>query len=88
MSFSPNPPAAPQRSAILSDILGGPLHIGVGDPMLLWFAPGCISTSARACVIDPHQPCTVGSLQVREIYLDPCGAGTLVAYHSYAAGGE
>ena len=40
--------------------------------MLLWFAPGCISTSARACVIDPHQPCVIGPLQVREIYLDPC----------------
>jgi hypothetical protein len=72
MSFSPNPPTAPQRSAILSDILGGPLHIGVGDPLLLWFAPGCIVTAGRPCVIDPHPPCTIDVLQVREIYLDPC----------------
>ena len=70
MSFSPNPPAALQRSSILSTILGGSLHIGVGDPILLWFAPGCISTAGSPCVIDPHAPCTIGSLQVREIYID------------------
>lgn len=71
MSFSPNPPTALQRSGILSTILCGQLHIGVGDPMLLWFAPGCISTAGSACVIDPHTPCTIGTLQVREIYIDP-----------------
>ncbi|MGH7307092.1 MAG: hypothetical protein ACREK6_00185 [Candidatus Rokuibacteriota bacterium] len=72
MSFSPNPPAALWRSTILSEILAAPFHIGVGDPIVLWFAPGCINTAARPCVIDPHPPHVVGSLQTREIYIDPC----------------
>ncbi|MBW3599061.1 MAG: hypothetical protein KY475_17550 [Planctomycetes bacterium] len=71
MSFSPHPPTSVQRSTILSEILGGELIVGVGDPILLWFAPGCITTSGSACVIDPHQPIMVGALHVREVYVDP-----------------
>ncbi len=71
MSFSPARPSASQCSSILSDILGGPIDIGVGDPMLLWFSPGCISQTARACVLDPFPPRTIDSLQARELFVDP-----------------
>jgi DNA helicase HerA-like ATPase len=72
MSFSSNAPTALQRATILSEVLGGRLQIGIGDPILLWFAPGCINTAARACVVDPYPSQTVGPLRVREIYIDPC----------------
>jgi hypothetical protein len=47
ISFSPTPPSATQRSGILAEILGGRFQVGIGDPLLLWFAPG-VSARRRA----------------------------------------
>lgn len=71
MSFSVVSPPPAERSRILSAVLESQFSIGVGDPVLLWFAPGSIQFSGNSCVIDPHQPYPVGELQVREIYVDP-----------------
>ena len=77
MSFSATPPPPAERSRILAAILELPFSIGVGDPILLWFAPGSMQFSGNSCVIDPHQPYAVGELQVREIYIDPTALPSL-----------
>lgn len=71
MSFTPVAPQAAERSAILRAILAGSFSIGVGDPILLWFAPGSGQSSGAPCVIDRYGPTTIDSTQIREIYLDP-----------------
>jgi hypothetical protein len=70
MSLSSAPIAGPIRAAVLKAVLSGELRIGVGDPILLWFAPGCIATAGSACLVDPHAPHVLGGLQVREVYMD------------------
>lgn len=71
MSFTPVAPEAAERSAILRDTLAGSFSIGVGDPILLWFAPGSGQSSGAPCVVDRYGPTTIGSTQIREVYLDP-----------------
>jgi hypothetical protein len=71
MSFSPVLPPANERSRILAAILCEQFTIGVGDPLLLWFAPGSMQLSGSPYVINPHQAFEIGNLRVREIYVDP-----------------
>lgn len=71
MSFSAASPPADTRSLVLAAVLEAPFSLGVGDPVLLWFAPGSIRFSGNGCLVDPHQPYAIGDLQAREIYVDP-----------------
>jgi hypothetical protein len=71
MSFAPIGVAADVRARILRTALSGRLSIGVGDGVLLWFAPGTMQSSGAACVIDRYGPTVVDGTSIREIYLDP-----------------
>jgi hypothetical protein len=71
MSFSPVPPAPAERSAILKSALSGRVRIGIGDAVLMWFAPGSAQSSGGPCVIDRYGPTTSDGVRIREIYLDP-----------------
>lgn len=71
MSFSPAPPGPDVRSAILKSALSGSVRIGIGDPVLMWFAPGSAQSSGAPCVIDRYGPTTIDGIRIREIYLDP-----------------
>jgi hypothetical protein len=71
MSFSPTPPTPLERSEVLKYALSGELQIGVGDPILMWFAPGSVQSSGAPCVIDRYGPTTLDGMRVREIYIDP-----------------
>lgn len=71
MSFSPSQPAASHRASILRGILSGSLSIGVGDPILLWFAPGSAITSGAPCVVDRYGPTIINSIRIRELFIDP-----------------
>jgi hypothetical protein len=72
ISLSPNPPPATERANLLATLLSGAFRIGLGDPILLWFAPGSIPPlETAAYVIDPHTPFTTDNLKVRELFIDP-----------------
>jgi|GEM_PF-2148539 len=71
MSFSPAPPDADLRSEILTDLLGGPLEIGVGDPILLWFAPGSTSSMGSRLTYHTEIHRIDDITVVREVYMDP-----------------
>jgi hypothetical protein len=71
MSFSPVSPTPGARSAILTQILSGKIHLGVGDPILMWFAPGSLQSSGAPCVIDRYGPTNIDGIRIREVYLDP-----------------
>ena len=53
------------RSTILRHVVQGRMVVDAGSPMLLWFAPGSITTSGSACIV---QTGTEGS---REVFVDP-----------------
>ena len=71
MSLTPVAVDATHRSAILSGILAGSFTIGVGDPILLWFAPGSAQSSGAPCVVDRYGATMISSVRIREIYMDP-----------------
>jgi hypothetical protein len=71
MSFSPIAPAPAERSAVLRHALSGELQMGVGDPILMWFAPGSVQSSGAPCVIDRYGPTILDGMRIREIYIDP-----------------
>jgi hypothetical protein len=71
MSFSASTPAPVQQSQILASILSGEIHIGIGNPVLMWFAPGSLQSSGAPCVIDRYGPTTIEGKRIRELYIDP-----------------
>lgn len=71
MSFSPQPPAAAEREAVLDDVLNGRMSVGLGDPVLLWFAPGSTQPGRAAISVDPHGTKTWKNKRLREIFIDP-----------------
>jgi hypothetical protein len=71
MSFAPAQPAVSHRASILRGILSGSLSIGVGDPILLWFAPGSALTSGAPCVVDRYGPTIIDAIHIRELFIDP-----------------
>ena len=71
LSFAPVQPSAGDMAAILRDIVNGTIAIGLGDPILLWFAPGSVSSSGSACVVDPHGAHRQQGRLIREVFVDP-----------------
>ena len=53
------------RATILRHVVQGRVVVDAGPAMLLWFAPGSITTSGAACIV---QAGTEGS---REVFIDP-----------------
>lgn len=71
MSFAPVAPTAVEREAVLGDILNGRVSVGLGDPVLLWFAPGAIQPGRAASSVDPHGLKTWKDKHPHEVYIDP-----------------
>jgi DNA helicase HerA-like ATPase len=71
MSFTSVAPGAAVRSTVLRRILIGSFTIGVGRPILLWFAPGSAQLSGAPCIIDPYADATRDPAGIREVYIDP-----------------
>jgi hypothetical protein len=71
MSFATAPVDTAWRGNVLKRILGGQVAIGVGKPVLLWFAPGSITMSGQACLVDPYGESQVGDWLIKEVFIDP-----------------
>lgn len=71
MSFTPNQLPVALRSKVLHSVLAGELSIGVGDSILLWFAPGSAQLGGGPCVIDRYGPTTLNGTRIRELFIDP-----------------
>lgn len=71
LSFAPVKPAPAFRGQMLRGILSGQLEIGLGDPILLWFAPGSAQSSGGPCVVDRYASTQVDQVRIREVFIDP-----------------
>jgi DNA helicase HerA-like ATPase len=71
MSLAPTHPAPENQAKVLSDVLRGKVSIGVGHAVLLWFAPGTMSMSGEACIVDLHGATTRDTRVLREMFIDP-----------------
>lgn len=71
LSFVTTPVSAADRSEIIKALLGGRVSFGVGDPLLLWFAPGSLQLMGAASVINPYGVTKIDSVHINEIFVDP-----------------
>lgn len=71
LSFLPTPLPPSQRAEILRSVLAGPLRIGIGDAILLRFAPGSMASTGAACVVDPYGATSIDGIRIREVFIDP-----------------
>jgi hypothetical protein len=77
MSFAPAPPAPNARADILRDVGDDRVAVGVGHPVLFWFAPGSIALNGSACVVDPYGTTMQNGRVVRELFIDPSAIAAL-----------
>ncbi|MCB8951400.1 MAG: ATP-binding protein [Ardenticatenales bacterium] len=68
MGLTPIPVEADIRRKIISHVLKGQISIGVGEPILLWFAPGSITLSGKACLENEFYQ---DEWLIREVFIDP-----------------
>lgn len=71
MSFAPQPPSEKTREKALRDIIEGRFSIGIGNPLLLWFAPGSATFSGQIRTIDPYKDLLQTDCGIREVFIDP-----------------
>lgn len=65
LSFVDEPPDPETRAAILRFVVQGRIVVDSGPALLLWFAPGSITTSGSACIVHP------GNDGCYEVFVDP-----------------
>jgi len=68
MSLAPTPPDPDEQARVLGDVLNGRVSIGVGHPVLLWFAPGSMSISGQACDAYAKKQC---NWELEHVFIDP-----------------
>jgi DNA helicase HerA-like ATPase len=88
MSLMPVPPKADKQASVLRNIINGKVSIGVGHPILLWFAPGTTSISGEACLVDPHGTISQDDWMLREVFIDPAAVQGLWWRNQVAAADE
>lgn len=71
LSFLPSPMMPVERARILRSILNSGFKIGVGDAVLLRFAPGTLVTTGAACLVDPYGTTVTDGVRIREVFIDP-----------------
>lgn len=71
ISFAPQPPTQEIRGNILRNVIDGSVSIGVGDPVLLWFAPGSVTFSGEVISLDPYKELQQTEDPIRELFIDP-----------------
>lgn len=71
LSFFSVPMAPSDRAEILHAVLTGSLQIGIGDSILLRFAPGSLASTGAPCLVDPFGQTTMDGVKIREIFIDP-----------------
>jgi hypothetical protein len=67
LDLSPMPIDTQRQSEILYDVINGNFSIKSEKSLLLWFAPGSISTSGTACVIKEGEV-------INQVFIDPSAA--------------
>jgi hypothetical protein len=78
MSLAPVQPDLSIRGDILRAVLDGRVEIGIGDPVLLWFAPGSLGINGAACLVDPFRSGVQPSGHpTRELFIDPAATAGL-----------
>jgi hypothetical protein len=73
MRFTPRPTPAHVQHQVIKAVLQGQVSLGVGQSVLLWFAPGSITLSGRACIVDPYGAIEKNGKITREVFIDPMG---------------
>lgn len=72
MSLATSQPDVSVRAEVLRTVLNGQVEIGVGDPVLLWFAPGSLNINGSACLVDPFRTrSSTFKHSIRELFIDP-----------------
>ena len=71
LTFTPHTITASFRGEVVRTILSGKVEIGIGDAILLWFAPGSASTSGDPCIANPNGTKPHEGINIQELFIDP-----------------
>lgn len=71
LTFTPHAMTAAFRGEVVRTLLSGKVEIGIGDAILLWFAPGSASTSGDPCIANPNGTKPHEGINIQELFIDP-----------------